>query len=106
VYHGLIHKRKNIFTFYAPYFDRDSSVGIAKGYGLDGRDSVPDGDKVFVLYSSASRSAVGPTQSAIHRVSGTLSPGIKRPGCDADHLQPSTAEAKNGGVITPLPNMF
>jgi hypothetical protein len=28
--------------------------------------------------------------------------GIRRPGRDADHSPPSSAEVKNGGVIPPL----
>jgi hypothetical protein len=35
---------------------QDTSVGIATGYGLDGRDSNPDRDKVF-LFSTTSRPA-------------------------------------------------
>jgi hypothetical protein len=31
-------------------------------------------------------------------------PGVKRPGREADHLPPSSAEVKNGGAIPPLPN--
>jgi hypothetical protein len=36
---------------------------------------------------------------------GALLPGIKRPGLEADHSPPSTAEVKNGGAIPPLLNM-
>jgi hypothetical protein len=35
---------------------------------------------------------------------GTLFPGVKWKGHEADHLPPSTAEVKNGGAIPPLPN--
>jgi hypothetical protein len=30
--------------------------------------------------------------------------GVKRLGCEADHSPPTSAEAKNGGGIPPLPN--
>jgi hypothetical protein len=36
---------------------------------------------------------------------GLLTQGVKRPGCEADHSPPSSAEVKNGGAIPPLPHM-
>jgi hypothetical protein len=35
-----------------------------------------------------------------------ISPGLKRPGSNADHSPPSTAEVKNGRAIAPLADMF
>jgi hypothetical protein len=58
----------------------DSSVGIAAGYGLDGRSSIPGRG-----YSIVSRPALQPTQPPIQWVSGTLSPMVKQPGREADH---------------------
>jgi hypothetical protein len=52
------------------------------------------GKQIF-LYSTASRPALGPTQVHIQWVPGTLSPGEKRPGSEADHSSPSNAEVKN-----------
>jgi hypothetical protein len=49
---------------------------------------------IFLL-TTVSRPALGPTQSPIHWVPGALSLGIKRPGCEADHSPPSSAELKN-----------
>jgi hypothetical protein len=49
------------------YLSRDSSVGIALGYGLDDRGSrvrLPGGMEIF-LFTTASRTALGPTQSPI-----------------------------------------
>jgi hypothetical protein len=34
---------------------------------------------------------------------GTFSPGVKRPGREANHSLPSSAEVKNGGAIPPRP---
>jgi hypothetical protein len=34
---------------------------------------------------------------------GGFSLGVKRPGHEADHSPPSSAEVKNGGAIPPLP---
>jgi hypothetical protein len=55
------------------------TVGIATGYGLDGRGSIPSRGKIF-LFSTASRPALGPIQPPIQWVQGTLSAGVKRPG--------------------------
>jgi hypothetical protein len=38
--------------------------------------------------------ALGPTQTAIQRVPGALSLGVKRLGREVDHLPPSSAEVK------------
>jgi hypothetical protein len=46
------------------------------------------------LFTTASRTALGPTQSPIQWVPGYLSLGVKRPGREADHSPPSGAEVK------------
>jgi hypothetical protein len=46
------------------------------------------------LLTTAYRTALGPTQPPIQRVSAALSFGVKRPGREADHSPPSTAEVK------------
>jgi hypothetical protein len=38
-------------------------------------------------------------------VDGVLSPGVKRPGREADHSPQSSAKVKNGGAIPPFPHM-
>jgi len=43
---------------------------------------------------TVSRTALGPTQSSIQWVPGALSLGAKRPGREADHSPPSSAEVK------------
>jgi hypothetical protein len=45
--------------------------------------------------STVSRTALGPTQPPNQWVKGALSLGVKRPGREAHHLPPSSAEAKN-----------
>jgi hypothetical protein len=47
------------------------------------------------LFTTASRTALGPTQPPIQWVRGSLSLGVKRPGRLADHSRPSSAEVKN-----------
>jgi hypothetical protein len=46
------------------------------------------------LFTTASRPALGPTQSPIRWEAGALSLGIKRPGREADYSPPFTAEVK------------
>jgi hypothetical protein len=48
----------------------------------------------IVLFTTASRTALEPTQPSIQCVPGALSLGIKRPGREADHSPPSSAEVK------------
>jgi hypothetical protein len=48
------------------------------------------------LFTTASRKALGPTQPPIQWVPGALSLGVKRPGREADHSPPPSAEVKEG----------
>jgi hypothetical protein len=81
---------------------RNSSVGIATGYGLEGRGSNPNKDKIFP-FSTTSRPALGPTQPFIQWITGAISPEIQRPGREADRSPPSSVE--NGGAVPPLPHI-
>jgi hypothetical protein len=49
------------------------------------------------------RIALGLTQPPTHRVPGALSLGVKRPGCEAVHSHPSSAEIKNAWSYTSTP---
>jgi hypothetical protein len=71
---------------------QDSSVGIATGYGLDGR-----GLEIF-LFDTMSRPALRPTQPPIQWVLGALSPGR-----EADHSPPYNAKVKNAWSYTSTP---
>jgi hypothetical protein len=46
----------------------------------------------FFLFAAAYGQALGPTQPPIQWVPGVLSPGIKRPGREADHSPASSVE--------------
>jgi hypothetical protein len=48
----------------------------------------------FVLFATASRRALGPTQHPFQWVSGALFLRVKRPGREVDHSPPFSAEAK------------
>jgi hypothetical protein len=80
---------------------RISSGSIVSNYGLDDRANGRTGfdprrgHRIFPL-TSVSRPVLGPTQPPVQWVPGVLSPGIKaRPGREADHSPPSSAEVKN-----------
>jgi hypothetical protein len=75
---------------------RDSSVGIATGYGLDDRGvrSSSPGRVRNLLFYTSSRPALASTQPPIQWVPRALSPGVKREGREADHSPPTSAEVK------------
>jgi hypothetical protein len=52
------------------------------------------------LFTTASRAALGPTQLPIQWAPGALSLGVKRPGREADHSLPSSAEVKEWGYTS------
>jgi hypothetical protein len=61
------------------------------GYKMDDRGSIPGRGKIFI-FSIASGPALGSTKPPIQWVSGTISPGVKRPEREADHSRPSSAQ--------------
>jgi hypothetical protein len=65
--------------------------------------SRPDTGWHFLLYTTASKPALGPTQPPIQWVPGALSLGVKRQGREADHSPPSNVEVNMRGAILPLP---
>jgi hypothetical protein len=69
--------------------------------GVQGFDSW-QGLRIF-LFTIMSRMAAGPTQPPIQWVPGALSLGVKRPGHEADHSPPSSAEVKNAWGYTSTP---
>jgi hypothetical protein len=77
---------------------------MATGYRLDDRDRSlsPGGVKNF-LFSASSRQALGSTQPPIQWVPGALSPGVKRPGREADQSPPASAEVKKMRIYTSTP---
>jgi hypothetical protein len=80
---------KTFIQIYACDRIRDSVVGIADR----GQSSSPGRVKNFLFFKS-SRVALGPTQPPIQWAPGALSPGVKRPGPEADQSPPTSAEVK------------
>jgi nitrate reductase NapE component len=84
-----------------PLLSRDSSVSIVLGYGLEDGDSRFDSRRglgIF-LFTTASRTALVPTQPPIQWVPGTVSAGLKRPGREAEHSPPSTPPIRLYDVV-------
>jgi hypothetical protein len=78
--------------------DRDSSVGIATVYRLDGNGSISiSSKKLFFLPP-----ALGSTQLSILWVLEALSLGVKRPVREADNSSLYSTNVKNFGFIPPL----
>jgi hypothetical protein len=82
---------------------RDSSIGIATGYGLDGRGSIPDRRKRLFSILQHPDQLWDPSYIV---GMGTLFSGVKQPRCKSDHSPPFTAEVKNGGAIPSLPHLY
>jgi hypothetical protein len=57
----------------------------------------------FFIPTPLYRPALGLTQSPLQSVMGALSQGVKRPGRDAYHSLPSSAEFKNAWSYTSTP---
>jgi hypothetical protein len=55
------------------------------------------------LFTTATRTALGPTQPPMQWVPGALSLGVKRPGREADHSTPSSAEVNEWGYTSTPP---
>jgi hypothetical protein len=83
----------------------DSAVGIANGYGMEGRGghSSSSGRGEVFLLSTLSRPILGPTRTPIQWVPKSLSPGAKRSGCEAHHSPPAIVEVKNKWIYTSTP---
>jgi hypothetical protein len=112
----LLVKLKQLLSFRKTYFftilyfiiwrimvSRGSSVSIVPDYGLDDRAIEArsrQGQRIFPL-SSVSRPALGPTQPPVQWVPESFTRGKARPGREAHHSPPSSAEVVRS--YTPLP---
>jgi hypothetical protein len=84
-------------------------IFLALGCELDDRGPrvrFPAGLGIF-LFTTVSRTALGPTQTPIQWILGALSLGVKRPGREADHSPPSSADVKECvNIYLHSPNTF
>jgi hypothetical protein len=84
----------------------NNEVGIATGYGLDGRKRgarVPVGAGFFSSPRCPHR-LWGPPSLLSNGYRGDLSPEVKRSGREADHSPPINGEAKNTWIYTSTPH--
>jgi hypothetical protein len=80
---------------------------MALGYGLDDKRFDSRQGLGMFLFTTASRPDLRPTQPPIQLLAGTLSLKVKRPGREADHSPPSSAEVNNAWTYTfPAPAYF
>jgi hypothetical protein len=79
-----------------PVLSRGSSVSIASDYGLDDQGSIPDGGKNYFPSSLCVQTGSGGPPSLLSNgYWGTFPGGKARPGRDAGHSPPSSAEVVN-----------
>ena len=84
-----------------PFVDRDSSVDIATGYGLDGPGSNPGGCEIF---RTCPEQPWGPP-SLLYNGYRVFPGGKERPGRDADPSPPSIAVVMKEQSYTSTPPM-
>jgi hypothetical protein len=84
---------------------RDGSLGIALDYGLGDRGSgtIPGGGWEYLSLPPRPDWLRGPTQAPIQWVPGAVSLAVKRPGREADHSPPSSADVKNAWSYNSTP---
>jgi hypothetical protein len=68
--------------------------------GMDWIDLAEDRNQWRDLVNTSSRPALGSTQPPMQLVSEALSQGVKRPGREADHSSPTSAEVKKMWIYT------
>jgi hypothetical protein len=93
---GLLYELSELRLLTSLIESRDSSVGIALGYGLDDRGSgvrYPAGAGNFSLSHRVQNGSGTHPVSYPMRTRGSF-PGVKRPGREADHSPPSSTEVK------------
>jgi hypothetical protein len=97
IYHLLLCTNFYVFSHETHETCRDSSIGIALDYGLDDRGSrvrFPAGAGNFSLHHRVQNGSGAHPASYPMGTRGSLSLGVKRPGREADHSSPSSAEVK------------
>jgi hypothetical protein len=94
-------KKTILILSYYLYMSRDSSVGIATDYELDGWYSIPGKRKIFFSSPRRPDRLWGPPSLLSNGYQGSIT-GVKWPGREADHSPASSVEVKNGRARHPL----
>jgi hypothetical protein len=93
------------FQLTTRYWSRDSSVGIATGYGLEDHGvwefESRLGQKFSLLHIVQTGSGVHPTSYTMN--TGSSFPGVKRQRREADHSPPTSSEVKKMWIYTSTP---
>jgi hypothetical protein len=92
---------KHVYIF----MSRNSSVDIATGYGLHDWGvgvRVPIGWRIFSFPRRPDR-LWGPRSFLSNGYQELFPPGVKRPGREAEHSRPTTAEVKKMWIYTSTP---
>jgi hypothetical protein len=87
-------------------YKQSVSVGVANGYGMNDR-AVGIRGLIGLRIVSSTRCPDrlwGSPKPSLHCVTTAISPGVKRPGREADHSLPTSAEVKKIWSIHPLPH--
>jgi hypothetical protein len=95
-------KRVSDFMAYIPENSTLLTLQSSSCNIVPGSDSRKGND---FLFSTASTPDLGPIQPPIQCVPRAISPGVKRPGREADHSPPSSAEVKKVRAISALFHM-
>jgi len=103
VYRGVIFRpfRSYCTSEISWLINRDSSVSIVTGCGLENRGLLLSGAGIFVFFVTMSSPAQGATQIPIHWEPRDLFPGVKPWERETDHSPPSSVEFKNPWSFTP-----
>jgi hypothetical protein len=94
-------RNRGAFAIYYPYVHMACFVFNVVSFvdrGFESRQGLG-----ILVFTTMSRQALGPTQPPIQWAPGALSPGVKRPGRQADCSLPSSAEANNAWRYTSTP---
>jgi hypothetical protein len=106
LYHPILFKiHFNIIHLPTSRRSRDSVVGISIGYGLDDRGvwvRVPVRERIFSSPRRPDR-LCGPRNLLSNGYRSALSPGVSRPGREADHSPPASTEVKKMWIYTSTP---
>jgi hypothetical protein len=92
---GILTENRTMCTeFYFIYYYSSVSIRWATGWMIGVLGFYSQQGLGIYLFTTASRTALRPTQPPIQWVPGAISLGVKWPGREADHTPPSSTKVK------------